>query len=300
MIQRQRSFVQTLFFCLLLLLGSTLPIIPPPRVIGYSPGVGHQTQYDYGFISIQSNRTAADILYWTGETVTNGNYTLKWHQYVNLSITVINLVFIVNAFQAFYDISVDIHSNHATISNSSWNQEKTLNGSVPTPVPTGIDSSIIDYPAHEGLLGFFLSEDTLVKITTGTNVTIGDTLWNSITVSTFNLKGNDEICYQLHNLSITATERLETTYKIEQDVGIYFTANDTRTLTTGGVIQTVSYYYSILDTSIPLIAPPNPLLILIVVIIVAIILVIVAILIGRILWRRLRRVELPPLPEEKP
>jgi len=293
-----RRAILTQIFCLFLLLGSTLQIMVLPHAISYIPSIGHQTRYDYGFISSQTNKTAANILFWTGETVANGNYTLKWRQYVNLSITVINLVSFFNAVQVAYNISAEIHSNHVTISNSSWNLEKTLNSSVPTPVPTGIDSGIYYYLANEGVPGFFLNEDTLASLTTGTNITVSSAIWNSITASTFTIGGSDEPCYQLYNLSITATERLETTYQIDQDVGIYYFANDTRTLITGGVIQTLSYYFLILDTTVLLTAPPSPLLLIVVIIIAIIILIVVVLFVGCYIRRHWQRMRLLPLPED--
>ncbi|MFX1563056.1 MAG: hypothetical protein ACFFDP_07085 [Promethearchaeota archaeon] len=294
----QRKAIVAQIFCLLLLVGLTLQIMILPHAVSYAPSIGHQTRYDYGFISSQTNKTAADILYWTDETVANGNYTLKWHQYVNLTISVINLVSFFNNIQVVYNISADIHSNHVTICNSSWNLEKTLNSSVLTPVPTGIDSGTYYYLANEGVPGFFLNEDTLVSLTTGTNITVGSAIWNSISATTFIIGGSDEPCYQLYNLSITATERLETTYQIDQDVGIYYFANDTRTLNTGGVAQTLSYYYLILDTTVSLTAPPSPFLFIVLVIIAIIILVVVVLFVGCAIRRRWQRMRLPLIPED--
>jgi hypothetical protein len=268
-----------------------------PCVGAYTPSPGHWTVYDYGFINTVPNLTAAEILHWTARNLTGSGYALRWHQYVNLSIAVATVAFVANVWRVLYDFSVTIHSNLATISNSSWQTAVSLNGSAAAPAPTGVSSGAVDLPAYEGLAAFFLDDLTLTTLYTGTNVNIGGSLWQSIALITFTLNGLNEACYQLHNVTTAVNASIETTYLIDQDVGIYFWANETRTLTIGGLNRTLTYYYTVLESTVPLVPPPNPLPFLLVVIVGAIVLAVVVTLFARALWLRRRRSRLPPPPE---
>lgn len=268
-----------------------------PCVGAYTPSPGHWTRYDYGFINTWPNATTDDIQVWTALNLTGSGYTLHWHQYVNLSITVTTVALVANVWRVLYDFSVIIHSNLATVSNSSWQMAIPLNGSAPAPAPTGVSSGVVDLPVYEGLAGFFLDDLTLSTLYAGTNVNIGGSLWQSIALTTFTLNGLDEACYQLHNVTTAVNTSIETTYRIDRDVGIYFWANETHTLTIAGLNRTLTYYYTVLESTVPLVPPPNPLPFLLVVVVGVIVLAVVVTLFGRTLRLRRRRSRLPPPPE---
>jgi hypothetical protein len=268
-----------------------------PCVGAYTPSAGHWTLYDYGFINTLPNLTADDIRYWTARNLTGSGYTLRWHQYVNLSIAVAAVALVANVWRVLYDFSVVIHSNLATVSNSSWQMAIPLNGSALPPAPTGVSSGVVDLPVCEGLAGFFLDDLTLTTLHAGTNVNIGGSLWQSIALTTFTLNGLDEACYQLHNVTTAVNASIETTYRIDRDAGIYFWANETRTLTIAGLNRTLTYYYTVLESTVPLVPPANPLPFLLVVVVGAIVLAVVVTLFARALWLRRRRSRLPPLLE---
>jgi hypothetical protein len=268
-----------------------------PCVGAYTPSPGHWTLYDYGFINTLPNLTADEILHWTALNLTGSGYTLRWHQYVNLSIAVATVAFVANVWRVLYDFSVIVHSNLATVSNSSWQMAIPLNGSASAPAPTGVSSGVADLPVYEGLAGFFLDDLTLTTLRTGTNVNIGGSLWQSIALTTFTLDGLGEACYQLHNITTAANASIETTYLIDQDVGIYFSANETHTLAVAGLNRTLTYYYTVIESTVPLVPPPNPLPFLLVAVVGAIVLAVVVMLFARALWLRRRRSRLPPPPE---
>jgi hypothetical protein len=268
---------------------------PPYRVEGYMPVVGHQTHYEYGFISTQANLSAFEIETWTaGELVLpESNYTMHWHQHVNLTISVVAI----SLTNASYEFNVTIHSNVVTVSNSSpWQTAVVLNGSANAPDPTGVIPGILDYTFNRGLPGFFLDDTTLASISLGNDVLIGDSLWDTITNTTYVLGENTESCYHLQNTSITSTAYLETQYVIDQDVGIYFSANETQILTYDSDVQSLTYYFRVLSTTIPLIPPPDLTLLFIVIGVIIIIVVIIIYLSWRYISRRRRRVRLPPAP----
>lgn len=289
------ALVLSLSFLLLLvevpLLGSQ------PSVGAYTPALGHRTLYDYGFTNTLPNQTADDVFDWAALNLTGNGYTLRWHQYVNLSIAVAAVAVVLNVLRVLYDFSVIIHSNRVVISNSSWQKTVLLNGSARAPAPTGVLSGLVDLPVYQGLAGFFLDDTTLTALHAGPNVNIGGSFWQSITLTTFTLHGQEEPCYLLHNVTHVADTSIETTYRIDQDVGIYFWANETRTLTYAGLNRTLTYYYTVLASTVPLVPPPNPLPFLLVVAVGAIVLAIVVALFARALWLRRRRSRLPPPPD---
>ena len=258
-------------------------------VTAYSPNIGDRTSYDYGFISIQPNQTATNIQFWTGLTLAPSNYTLHWHQHANLTIRVTNIAQIASTVRAYYNFSITIHSNVATVSNSTpWQTVITMNGSVAAPAPTGITNGIIESPLSDGLPGFFLDDLTLTTITVGSNVDIGGSLWQTIEYSTFTISGNEELSYRLFNSSMSSDTYLETTFTIDHDVGIYYKTNDTRLLSVGPIMQSLTYYYEVLSTNVALIPPPNPLPIFIIAGVATVILIIVIILLIRAYWLRRR------------
>ncbi|MHA2427758.1 MAG: hypothetical protein ACXADB_07020 [Candidatus Hermodarchaeia archaeon] len=252
------------------------------------PSVGDQTRYDYGFISILFNQSATEIQYWTSQSLTDSNYTLHWHQYVNLSIRISHLVPIGLGIQAYYNFSVNIFSNIVRISNSTWHTTITLNGTVPAPAPTGISSGLVDCLTSHGLPGFFLDGETLSTISTGSNVIIGSSLWHTVTYTSFQIESTEQFCYQLLNSSTTTNQQINTTYVIDQDVGIYFMANETSTFVVDSLATYLIYYYHVLATDTSLIPPPNPLPIYIIAAVTIIILVVVVVLLIRTLWLRRR------------
>ena len=83
---------------------------------------------------------------------------------------------------------------------------------------------------------------------------------------------------------------------IDQDVGIYFSTNETQILTFGSLQQILTYYFRVLSTTIPLSPPPDLMLTLLVITVVIIAIIVVA-LAWRFISRRRRRVRLPPEPE---
>lgn len=285
---------------LVLLLSVLLLLVEVPlpenhlSVGAYSPAMGHQTSYDYGFTSIIHNLTADDVFDWTALNLTGFGYTLRWDQYVNLSIAVAAVALVLNVWRVVYDISVIVHSNRAIVSNTSWQTTVLLNGSAPAPAPTGLTSGPIDLPVYEGLAGFFLDDTTLTTLHPGTNVNIGGSVWESITPTTFTLDGQEEPCYLLHNVTYGVNESIETAYRIDQDVGIYYWANETRTLTYGSLNRTLTYYYTVLYSTVSLTPPPNLFPILLVAAVGAIALAVVVALFARALWLRRRRGRLPP------
>ncbi|MFX1317971.1 MAG: hypothetical protein ACFE9D_01050 [Promethearchaeota archaeon] len=257
------------------------------QVIAYVPSEGHFTTYDYGFINVLYNQSAVQINQWTELVLDPGNYTMHWHQHVNLSILVMQLIPNGAVFQAYYNFSVIVFSNVVTVSNSSsWQTIVSLNGSVPAPAPTGVSSGLVDYPMTQGLPGFFLDDTTLSTITPGLNVIVGGSSWQSITHTAFTLGDDEQLCYRFFNQSSSQDQDTETTYVIDHDVGIYYQANETRITTVGSSIVYLSYYYQVLTTNISLIPPPSPLPIYIAAAIATIVLVIVVTLIVRALWLR--------------
>jgi len=256
---------------------------------GYMPQAGHWAKYDYGFISTQWNISEFVVANWTGLSLSKGNYTMLWHQYVNLTLTVISTPLITGAPYAYYGLSVEVHSNRVTVSNATWQTTVTLNASSPAPASTGIESGVVLYPANLGLPGFLLDDFTLVSIHPGTNVTLGDTTWSSITAVTIQVEGEEEKCYLLHNVTSTANSRIETTYLIEADSGVYLQANETSTFTYEGLAEEITYYYSLLSTNIPFLPSPSPLpLILTSIAVVTIAIIVVFLLFRR--WRRTGRI----------
>jgi hypothetical protein len=214
---------------------------------------------------------------------------MHWHQHVNLSIRVLHLVPSGLGSQAFYNVSVNIFSNVVRVSNSTWFTIIKLNGTVLAPAPTGISSGIVEYPTPQGLPGFFLDDGTLSTISSGSNVMIAGSLWHTVTHTTFLIERNEQLCYQLFNSSTIPNQQINTTYEIDQDVGIYYRANETSSFVVDSLATSLTYYYQVLTTNASLLPPSNPLPILIIAAGVAIILVIVVILLIRILWLRRRR-----------
>ncbi len=252
----------------------------------YTPSVGDQTQYDYGFINVLHNQSAADINYWTALSLLDSNYTMNWHQHVNLSIRVSHLTPTCCDIRAFYNFTVNIFHNVVTVFYSSWETTVILNGSVPTPAPTGVNSGLVEYPTTLGLPGFFLDDGTLGLITTGSNVQIGSSRWHTITHSTFSLDGSEQLCYQLFNRSLSPDQLIETTFIIDQDMGAYYQANETTIITTNSLDTALTYYYQVLNTTISLLPPPSPLPFYIVIAVAIVIVVIVILILFRRWWRR--------------
>ena len=282
----RQPFVIGLIFVFLIGMNGTAFISMQPRVAAYTPNVGNLTEYDYGFVSIQPNLTATQIYHWTGLNISVGNYTLHWQQYVNLTISVVNIAQVGPLFEAFYNFSVSIFSNVATVSNSSWQTIESLAGSVSTPAPTGVTNGISSYPITDGVSGFFLDDATLSTLTTGTDVIVGNGRWQEIDYTTIPFQGTDQLCYQLFNRTSTPEELQETTYVIDHDVGIYYQANDTRILSVNPIQQTLTYYYEVLATNIPLEPLPSPLPILIIIGVVVFVVAIVVFLLIRKFWLR--------------
>lgn len=252
-----------------------------PSIQSYSPSVGHYTLFDYGFISRQSNLPAAVIELWTGLILPEDNYSMYWNQNVNLSIAVTNIAIVAGVSRTFYNFSVHIDSNDVTVHNGSVFHNLHLNGTVPAPAPTGVTPRIVDYPLSEGVPGFFLDDFTLANIAPGINITVGASRWNSITYSTFTLEGSEQLCYELSNETLFSAERINTTLLIDQDVGIYYQAEETRTLTSGPSESSLTYYYQVLTTTIPLTPPPNLIPTIIIAVVATIIIVIVSVLLVR-------------------
>ncbi|MFW9984211.1 MAG: hypothetical protein ACFFCB_05710 [Candidatus Odinarchaeota archaeon] len=282
----RQPFVIGLIFIFLIGMSETAFISMSPRVSAYIPTVGNLTEYDYGFVSIQPNLTATQIYYWTGLNLSIGNYTLHWQQYVNLTISVLNIAQVGPVLEAFYNFSVSIFSNVVTVSNSSWQTMEPLDGSVSAPAPTGVADGLITYPITDGVSGFFLDDATLATLTTGTDVIVGNSRWQQIDYTTLVFQGSDQLCYQLFNSTSTPEELQETTFVIDHDVGIYYQANDTRILSVDPTQQTLAYYYEVLATNIPLEPIPSPVPILIIIGVVVIALVIIVFLLIRKLWLR--------------
>jgi len=268
-----------------LVLPASLPCAP---CMGYTPHVGHWARYDYGFVCTQWNLSEIVIGSWTGLSLPRGNYTMLWHQYVNLTIAVISIPLIGVTPYGLYNISVQVHSNQVTVSNSTWQTTLILNASIPAPAPTGIESGLVLYPAGLGLPSFLLDDFTLAALHPGVNVTIGGGIWSSITLVTLQLGGDEETCYLLHNVTTTPISRIETSYTIEADSGLYIHANETQTYTYEENSQKVTYYYNLLSTNIPLMpSPPSPLPLLLVTLAIAV--VIIAFLLFLLIRRRRRR-----------
>jgi hypothetical protein len=242
------------------------------EVKAYAPVIGHQTDYDYGFIYNQSNLTATEIQFWTGLNLAPSNYSITWNQHVNLSIEVI---------PDFYNRTVNIHSNTVFIENSSWQTSITLNGSTPAPAPTGISSGLITPSIGGSLEGFFLDDAALNQITLGTNVTLGGSLWNSISLSSFQFAGVNHTSFELTNVSTTTNEEIITKYLIDQDVGIYLFANESRRISVGPLDQRIQYYFIIYATNIPLSPTPNLLPLIAISAVVSLVLIIAIILVIR-------------------
>jgi hypothetical protein len=284
---RQKLII--IFIVFFLAIGWNAYTLQGSLVSAYSPNVGDQTSYDYGFINVLNNQTATEINYWTHLLLSDSNYTMNWHQYVNLSIRVSHLVPSGPVIQAYYNFSVNIFSNVVTVSNSTWQTTVTLNGSVSAPAPTGVSSGLVDYPTTQGLPGFFLDDATSSTITTGTNVIIGESFWQTVSLTLFSLGGSEQWCYQLFNSSSISTHQTDTTLVIDQDVGIYYQANETHIATVNSVATYLTYYYQVILTNIAVIPPPNPLPIYIAAAIMTVILIIVVVLLIRALWLRRRQ-----------
>ncbi|MFX1300105.1 MAG: hypothetical protein ACFFAL_04130 [Promethearchaeota archaeon] len=283
----RQPFVIGLIFVFLISMSGTAFISIQPKVAAYTPYVGDMTEYDYGFVSIQPNLTATQIFHWTGLTLFVGNYTLHWQQYVNLTISVVNIAQVGPMIEALYNFSVSIFGNVATVSNSSWQTVESLNGSVSAPAPTGVADGLFAYPITDGISGFFLDDATLATLSTGTNVIVGNSRWQQIDYATIAFQGSDQLCYQLFNSTSTPEELQETSFTIDHDVGIYFQANDTRILSVDPIEQILTYYYEVLATTIPLEPIPSPLPILIIIGVAVIVSAIIVFLLIRKL--RLRR-----------
>jgi hypothetical protein len=263
------------------------------QITAYGPSEGHYTTYDYGYTNILYNQSATEINLWTELVLDSGNYTMHWHQHVNLSILVNQIIPSGAIFHAYYNFSVTVFRNVVTVSNSSsWQTTVTLNGSVPAPAPTGVSSGLVDYPTIQGLPGFFLDDTTLSTITPGSNVFVGGGVWQSVTHITFKQGESEQLCYRFFNQSLSSGQDTETTYVIDHDVGIYYQANETRISSVDSSITYLSYYFKVLTTNIALTPPPSPLPIYIAIAIATIVLVIVMILLIRALWLR-RRLRAP-------
>jgi hypothetical protein len=282
----RQPLVIGIIFVFLVGVSGTAFIPMQPRVVAYTPSIGNLTEYDYGFVSIQPNLTATQIYHWTGLNLSVGNYTLHWQQYVNLTISVLNIAQVGPVLEAFYNFSVNIFSNVATVSNSSWQTIESFDGLVSAPAPTVVTDGLHAYPITDGVSGFFLDGATLTTITIGTDVIVGNGRWQAIDHTTFTFQGSEQLCYQLFNSTSTPEELQETTFVIDRDVGIYFQANDTRILSVDPVQQSLTYYYEVLATNISLEPIPSPLPILIMIGIAVVALVIIVILFIRMLWLR--------------
>lgn len=282
----RQPFVIGLIFVFLIGMSGTAFISMQPRVAAYTPSMGNLTEYDYGFVSIQPNLTATQIYHWTGLNISAGNYTLHWQQYVNLTISVLNIAQMGPVFEALYNFSVSIFSNVATVSNSSWQTVESLDGLVSAPVPTGVANGLFAYPITDGLSGFFLDDATLAALTTGSDVIVGNGRWQEVAYTTLAFQGSDQLCYQLFNSTSTPEELRETTFVIDHDVGIYYRVNDTRILSVDPIQQSLTYYYEALATNISLEPIPSPLPILIIIVVVVTVLVIIVFLLIRKLWLR--------------
>lgn len=283
-----RQQLSTIIILSCLLLGWNVYTLHGSRVSAYVPFVGDQTSYDYGFVNVLFNQTATEIQYWTNLSFPESNYTMHWHQHVNLSIQVSHVIPNGLGIQVFYNFSVNIFSNVVRVFNSTWQTTVTFNGTVPAPAPTGISSGMIDYPTSQGLPGFFLDDGTLSTIALGSNVIIGESLWHTVAHTTFQMESSEQLCYRFFNSSTTTNQQTNTTYVIDQDVGIYYRANETSIFVVDSLATYLTYYYQVLTTTVSLIPPPNPLPIYIIAAIAAIILVIVVILLIRAFWSRRR------------
>ncbi|MFX0077922.1 MAG: hypothetical protein ACFE8O_01670 [Candidatus Hermodarchaeota archaeon] len=282
----RQPFVIGLIFVFLIGMSGTAFISTQPRVAAYVPSVGNSTDYDYGFVSIQPNLTETQIYHWTGLNISVGNYTLQWQQYVNLTISVVNIAQVGPVLEAFYNFSVSIFGNVATVSNTSWQTIESLDGSMSAPAPTGVTDGLFAYPITDGVSGFFLDVATLATLTIGTDVIVGNGRWQEIDYTTIAFQGSDQLCYQLFNSTSTPEELQETTFVIDHDVGIYYQVNDTRILTVDSIQQSLTYYYEVLTTNIPLEPIPSPLPILIIIGVAVIVLVIIVFFLIRKLWLR--------------
>ena len=285
----KRQQLSTAIILCCLILGWNAYSLQESRVSAYVPSIGDHTSYAYGFINTLFNQTATEIHHWTNLALPESNYTMNWHQYVNLSIHVSHLVPSGPGIQAFYNFSVNIFCNIVHIFNDTWFTTVTLNETVPTPAPTGISSGLVDYPTTQGLPGFFLDDGTLTTISTGSNVIIGGDLWQEVAQTTFSIESSEQLCYQLFNSSTTTNLQINTTYVIDQDMGSYYMANETTTLVVYSLATSFTFYYQVLTSNVSLIPLPSPLPILIVEAAVAIILAIVVILLIRAFWLRRRQ-----------
>ncbi len=274
---QSRLYQKTLILFLCILLQTPNVLILTTQVRAYTPVIGHQTNYDYGFIYRQSNLTAPEIQFWTMLSLAPSNYSIIWNQHVNLTIAVI---------PDFYNRTVSVHSNTVFIENSSWHTTISLNGSTSAPAPTGIASGLISPSIGGSLEGFFLDDAALNQIAIGTNVTLGGGLWNSISQSHFQFYGVNHTCYELINVSTTANEETVTKYLIDQYVGIYYFANESRRITVGSLEQRIQYYFVILATNIPLSPTPNLLPLLVIIVVVSLVVIIAIILVIRRIRRR--------------
>lgn len=257
-------------------------------VIAYSPVIGHQTDYNYGFINVQPNQTAANIQYWTGLTLVENNYTMCWHQHTNLTIRVTTIAQVGPILMAYYNFSIRIHSNEVTITNTSWQTNVILNASVHQPAPTGVTNGTYNHGYSSGLPSFFLDDLTLATLTIGSNVMVGNSRWQTVGITSFDVEEEPQLCYQLFNRSVTSEEILETTFVIDQDIGMFFWANETRLLSLGTLQQSLTYYYQVLTTNIPLFPPPNLIPLYLIVAVTLIIIIILIILLARRAWLRRR------------
>jgi hypothetical protein len=281
-----RYKVSATIIVFILAIGLNIHALQTSPTTAYTPIIGEQTSYNYGFISQLHNQTAADVAYWTTLSLAESNYTMNWHQVTNLSIRVSHLIPSGPNIQAFYNFSVTIFSNIVVISNSTWETTITLNGSVPAPAPTGVSSGLVEYPTSQGLPGFFLDDNTLSTITIGSNQIIGGSLWQTVTHTTVLASGSEQLCYQLFNSTPTSNQIIDTTYVIDHDVGIYYQANETTVVTIESITTSLTYYYEVLNTTVALVPAPSPWPIIIVAMIAAVILIVVITLLVRALWLR--------------
>ena len=73
---------------------------------------------------------------------------------------------------------------------------------------------------------------------------------------------------------------------IDQDVGIYYFANETTSLTAGSTAQSLSYYYRVLATTVSLVPAADSLLLLVAMVAVVFTVGVILILIIRYIWLR--------------
>ncbi|MFX1508710.1 MAG: hypothetical protein ACFFBR_00250 [Promethearchaeota archaeon] len=283
---RTRQHWYTIVIIVGLILVSNTSALTTSSLAAYNPKVGDLTEYNYGFINVLNNQSASDINYWTDLALAESNYTMKWHQHVNLSIHVSHITSTCCDIHAFYNFTVNIFNNIVTIFNSTWQTTATLNASVPTPAPTGVSSGLVENPTTQGLPGFFLDDGTLSSIIPGSNILIGSSRWQTVTQTNFSLGGSEQLSYHLFNRSTYPSQLIETTFVIDQDTGIYYQANETTIITINSLDTTLTYYYQVVNSSVALVPPPSPLPAYIVIAVAIVIVIIVVLLMFRRWWRR--------------